>query len=249
MFKNHDESHEHSLIVLNALYQYDDFMASIRSMIDLGCGYGKDVEWWATRTVRDDPTEPLNIQCWGLDLHEGIHATSRYTNVRYQQQDFEHKLPTPPGGFDVLWCHNAFQYAINPLATLANWKEVASEGAMLCISVPQTTNTYAHEIDFTQESGVLYHYTVVNLIHLLALAGWDCKSGFFRKDPNDQWLHAVVYKTNHVPRDPKTTTWYELAEANLLPESAAKCINAKGFLDQKDLVLPWLDKSLHWFGR
>jgi hypothetical protein len=49
--------------------------------------------------------------------------------------------------------------------------------------------------------------------------------------------------------DPATTRWYDLVEKELLPATADKCINAKGYLEQKGLVLPWLDKSLMWLGQ
>jgi hypothetical protein len=114
--------------------------------------------------------------------------------------------------------------------------------------VPQTTNFRARQQVFSQATGVYYHYTLVNLIHMLAVAGWDCRGGFFKKNLNDPWLHAVVYKSEHVPMDPKTTTWYELAEKQLLPESAEQCINRHGELRQQELMVPWLDKSLMHLG-
>ena len=120
---------------------------------------------------------------------------------------------------------------------------------MLSIVVPQTTNIHRRDLDFTQVDGVYHHYTVVNLIHMLAVSGWDCKAGFFKKSPTDNWINAVVYKSSHAPMDPVTTRWYDLVEKGLLPDSADKCINSKGYLEQKDLVLPWLDKSLTWLGQ
>ena len=64
MFKNLDEAHAHSLETLNLLYKYSDFMRSIKTVADLGCGAGKDLAWWATRTTDDeDRPEPLDIKC------------------------------------------------------------------------------------------------------------------------------------------------------------------------------------------
>ena len=83
---------------------------------------------------------------------------------------------------------------------------------------------------------------------MLAISGWDCNAGFFKKDPNDTWLNAVVYKSQHKPMNPKTTSIYELAERKLLPESAEKCVNRFGELRQQELILPWLDKSLIHLG-
>jgi SAM-dependent methyltransferase len=249
MFRNPQESHEHSLQTLDELFRHDDFMLSIKTVIDLGCGSGRDLEWWATRTTRDEEPVPLNIKCTGVDLIERPTITKQYTNIKYQQSNFEGIIQTPPDKFDVLWCHDSFQYCLNPIQTLSKWHEIASDGAMLVIVIKQTTNIHRHDLDFAQEDGAYYHYTLINLIHMLAVAGWDCKAGFFKKDPTDPWIHAVVYKSSHSPMDPATTRWYDLVEKELLPATADKCINAKGYLEQKSLTLPWLDKSLMWLGQ
>jgi SAM-dependent methyltransferase len=245
MFRNLEEEHTHSLETLNYLYEYDEFMESIRTMVDLGCGQGADLEWWATRTTRGDYPKPLDIQCYGIDMLDKPSRVDQYKNINYQQIDFEKEIMAPEGGFDVLWCHNAFQYALNPIQTLANWWNIASPGAMLCLALPQTTNFYHRELDFIQGNGCYYHYTIVNLIHMLAVTGWDCRSGFFKKVPNDVWLHAIVYKSQHSPMDIKTTTWHDLSARHLLPNTADISVYANGFLKQKDLVLPWLDKNLY----
>ena len=62
MFTRPGDSHQHSLGTLTQLYEYDDFMLSLRNMVDLGCGPGDDLAWWASRTVRDDNPKPLNIK-------------------------------------------------------------------------------------------------------------------------------------------------------------------------------------------
>lgn len=248
-FRNAEESHAHSLETLNWLYEHDDFMASISTMIDLGCGSGLDLEWWATRTTRDENPVPLNINCTGLDLTESLSMVRKYRNTVYQRNDFEQQIHTPrKKKYDVLWCHDSFQYALNPINTLKLWWSVAEPGAMLCLILPQTTNINHRKLSFIQPSGCYYHYSLVNLIHMLAVAGWDCNAGFFKKAATDPWLHAVVYKSDQAPMDSKIS-WYNLAETGLLPESAVASINRYGFINQNDLVLPWLDKSLTWYGQ
>lgn len=247
---NEEASHEHSLQTLNALYEYDDFMESIATVVDLGCGTGKDIEWWATRTTRDDNPRPLNIKCTGVDVLDELAIAREHPNVTYQKTDFEGPIYPPNGGkFDILWCHDAFQYAINPVTTLTNWWNIASEGGMLGLVIPQTTNIRRHQLAFTQESGCYYHYTMVSLIHMLAVAGWDCKHGFFLKNPRDPWLHAIVYKSDIGPQDPKKTDWHRLSELGLLPDSADRSVYAHNELRQQDLILPWLDHSLMTFAQ
>ena len=85
---------------------------------------------------------------------------------------------------------------------------------------------------------------MVSLIHTLAVSGFDCAGGFFKKQPDDPWLHAVVYKGSVKPMDPRVTSWYHLAEKGLLPTSAVHSLNKYGYVRQRDLVLPWLDKSI-----
>lgn len=248
-FRNSEESHAHSLETLNWLYEHDDFMASISTLLDLGCGNGLDLEWWATRTTRDEKPEPLNIKCAGLDLAETLSVAKKYPNITYQRNDFEKQIYTDnKNKYDVLWCHDSFQYAINPLETLKLWRTVAAPGAMLVLIIPQTTNVEYRKLSFIQPSGCYYHYTLVNLIHMLSTTGWDCNAGFFKKSANDAWLHAVVYRSDVEPVDPKIS-WYNLADTGLLPESAVASINKYGFINQNDLVLPWLDKSLTWYGQ
>lgn len=249
MFQNQEQSHAHSLLTLNTLYEYDDFMSSISTLVDLGCGNGLDLEWWATRTTRDDVPEPLNIKCTGVDYLEALPMAHKYSNITYQKADFESTIHPPKEKFDVLWSHDAFQYAINPIQTLNNWWHIASPGAMLIVILPQTTNLHRHQLAFAQPNGCYYHHTIVSLMHQLAVSGWDCNSGFFLKRPTDPWLHAIAYKSEHAPMDPKITNWYELCEKQLLPETAQVSINKYGYVQQQDLVLPWIDKSLTWYGK
>jgi len=249
MFSSPELSHQHSLSILNALYEYDDFMQSINTLVDFGCGSGLDLAWWATRTTRDDNPVPLNIKCFGIDILPTLSVAHKHLNIQYHPQDFEDPIKQQKHTYDVAWCHNSFQYATNPLATLANWWQVMSENGMLVISVPQTTNIEYNQQAFDQPSGCYFHWTLVSLIHVLSVSGFDCASGFFQKEANNPWLTAIVYRSAQVPRNPKTTTWYDLAETGLLPESAVSGITRYGHLRQRDLMLPWLDKSLNWYGR
>ena len=238
------DSHRHSLETLDQLFEYDDFMASIKTVLDLGCGSGDDLAWWATRTTRDEKAEPLNIQCTGIDLAPELLGSNRHSNIFYQQADFENTIPNIPAEVDVLWCHDAFQYAQNPVKTLSRWWHLASAGGMLYIAVPQTIDFYRRQFDYHLPSGCYYHYTMVSLMYMLATAGWDCRAGFFKQDSAGSWIHAAVYKSDHEPVDPKTATWHKLVELNLLPDSAARSIHAHNHLRQQDLVVPWIDHSL-----
>jgi ubiquinone/menaquinone biosynthesis C-methylase UbiE len=243
-FARPGDSHQHSLETLNQLFEYDDFMASIRTLVDLGCGTGDDLAWWATRTTRDDNMEPLNIECVGVDLLENILIAENYKNITYQRINFEDEIQAPEQGFDVLWCHDAFQYAQNPLKTLSNWWHIASPGGMLSLTIPVTQQIHHRQLSYILPNGCYYHHTMVSLMYMLATAGWDCSAGFFKQMPSDPWLHAVVYKSEHPPLNPREINWHHLVELNLLPKSAANSIYAYSALRQQDLIVPWIDHSL-----
>jgi len=247
IFAAPEQSYAHSLQTLNCLYEHDSFMESIASIIDMGCGPGLDLEWWATRTTRDENPQPLNIKCIGVDTMPELPMAYRYPNIQYQKQDFELPIVSHKRRYDIVWCHDAFQYVINPFETLRNWRNVMAKDGMLALILPQTTNIEFNTQAYDQRDGCYYNWTMVSLIHMLSVTGFDCANGFFKKNPSDNWLHAVVYKSEHEPMDPRTTSWYDLCDKNLLPESAVKSIQQYGYLRQRDLILPWIDKSLMSF--
>ena len=244
IFTSEQESHAHSLETLNQLGRYEEFMRSINTLCDVGCGTGKDLEWWATRAIEDDEGNsiPLNIKCTGIDVQEKLTVAQQYPNIVYERHDFEDQ-PYKTNAYDVLWCHDAFQYALNPLNTLRNFYNMLTTNGMLGIVVPQSTNIVYHKQAYDQLNGQYFNYTLVSLIHMLAVSGFDCRAGFFKKNYEDPWIHAVVYKSDYEPMDPRTTTWMDLAEKELLPDSATNSVNRCGHVRQEDLVLAWLDRS------
>lgn len=248
-FSSPQASHEHSLRVLESLYEHDDFMESVGRVIDLGCGADAlDLVWWATRTTRDDTPIPLNISCVGVDtVVDSLAPPAKRAGVHYIKHDLE-TLAQTKHRYDILWCHDTFQYMINPLGCLANWWNIANPGAMLVLMIPQTTNIEFQRQAFDLPSHCYYNHTVVSLMYMLATTGWDCSSGFFQKHPADPWINIIVYRSGHQPRDPRTTSWYHLAEQGLLPTSAMASLDRYGYVRQRDLLLPWLDKSLAYFG-
>jgi SAM-dependent methyltransferase len=243
-FSSIDQSHAHSLQTLNVLREYDDFIESVGTMADMGCGHGQDLEWWATLTSRDTTPRPLNIHCTGVDVLPELAMAQQHRNMVYQNQNFEDPILLHKRRFDLIWCHDAFQYVINPIQTLRQWRDTMNPNGMLAIVVAQTTNIEYNRQAFGQRDFVYHHWTLVNLIHVLAQSGFDCKSGYFLKEPTDPWIHAVVYRDEQPLTDPRTTSWWQLADRGLLPESVVNSIRSRGQVQQSDLELPWLDRSL-----
>jgi len=246
MFGSDEDSHNHSLEVLNILEGYNTFMESIDTLCDMGCGNGRDLEWWATRTVEDDTGRniPLNIKCTGVDLKEKISIASKYENIEYLTHNMEETISNRK--FDIIWCHNSFQYVTNPLETLKKWWYMLTDGGMLALVVPSTTEVQYNKLHYTQPDYHYFNYTIPGLLHMLAVNGFDC--AFTHKDTDDPWIKMVVYKSEHEPMDPKITRWYHLAEKELLPKTVIDSINKHGEVWQEELTLEWLNHSLKWYG-
>ena len=240
------EKHNHCLKnILSYFREYDDFMESVSRVLDIGCDVeAETMTWWADATTKDSAQIPLNIQCVGLNTFEKLNK--RHNSIAYQNHDIEtfNSVSKP---FDVLLCYDQLQYLLNPYAALSNWWHVANKDAMLIIAVPQTTNTEYNVLEYNVKLEQKYHYTMPQLIYMLAVSGWDCRSGFFKKNIGDPWLYAVVYRSDIEPMDPRTTNLYKLVEhTDLLPITAVNSISKYGMLRQRDLILPWLDKNNMW---
>lgn len=243
-FQNKYDSHDHSLRVLELISTYEDFMDSLTTIVDMGAGQGLDVNWWATAMSRDDEPVPYNYNCYAVDKDVSQLGTDLPKNITPIQGSFEDRLI--PRSIDLLWCHDAFQYAVNPLATLKSWNEQMTMNGMLVLIVPQTSNYQYNRLVNRVYDGCYFQYNVCNLIYMLAVNGFDCKDSYMYKAPNDPWIHLAVYKTDVAPMDPATTRWYDLAEKGLLHSSLEASINSHGHLRQEDIILPWLDRDFYF---
>lgn len=244
-FKNAQESHEHSRDVLDMLYQYDTFMDSIKVVADMGCGAGLDVNWWATLTTRDDPPLPHNYLVYAVDLNIGRIDPDvlGHKNVKLIEGNFEQH--TIPREVDLIWSHDSFQYAVNPVNTLRVWNEQMSINGMLVLNVP-LAQTYSYDrIQTRSFSGCYYNHNICTLMYMLAVNGFDCRDCYVYMAPNYGWVHIAVYKTM-APMDPAATSWFDLADKNLVNDSVMASLNKYGHVRQEDLMFTWLDKDWRW---
>jgi len=247
-FKNADESHQHSLTVLELLYGYDSFLDSLECIADFGSGSGLDVKWWAQLETRDDPPEPRNYITCAVDItHSKIDPTLKaLSNVYYYEADIDGPELPIAREIDLIWCHNTFQYITNPLTTLTMWNKQLSVNGMLILMFPQAQHYAYNRLTSHSWSGCYYNHNIVNLIYMLAVNGFDCRDAYFLKQENNPWINAAVYKTDIAPMDPKTTTWYDLADLNLVSDSVKASLNKYGYVKQEELVTAWLDKDFHY---
>jgi demethylmenaquinone methyltransferase/2-methoxy-6-polyprenyl-1,4-benzoquinol methylase len=73
----------------------------------------------------------------GVDAAPGMLAIARreVRGARFVEADYS-ELPFPDGSFDVVISVHALHFAIDPVATLAEWRRVTTPGGRLSLSVP-----------------------------------------------------------------------------------------------------------------
>lgn len=243
-FRNPYYSHEHSLEILNLLYSYDSFLDSLTVIADMGCGAGLDAQWWATLETRDDPPESRNYHVYAIDRDlSKVEPEVRETpGVRWLERDFQ--TIEIPERVDLLWSHDAFQYATNPLQTLAQWNSQMNQDGMLLMSLPQNINYVYNKLQFKTYNYSYFNYTIPNLVYMLAVSGFDCRDAYFYKNIHSNWINLAVYKSMD-PMDPTTTSLFDLAQKGLLHDSCIASLNTHGHIRQEDIVFPWLDKDFY----
>lgn len=246
LFKNAEESYQHSQPLRDLLYQYDSFLDSLEVIADYGCGAGLDLEWWATLETRDDPPEPRNYTCYAVDINvkQIEPRIKNLNNIIVFESDIELEQPVPRE-IDLLWCRDTFQFLTNPLNTLRLWNENMSVNGMLLLSIPQSVHYEHNRLNNTSRNGWYFNYNIVNLMYMLAVNGFDCRDAYFYKDINDMWLYAAVYKSNVSPMNPKITSWHDLIDLNLVNESVKNSIEKNGYVRQEELLTTWLNKDYY----
>lgn len=233
----------HSVKVLDQIRQYDTFLDSLRTICDMGCGTGEDITWWATLESRDDPPEPYNYKCYAVDRDAGkLSKVPDLANIYKIQRDFTDRIVVPVS-IDLLWAHDVLQYSTNPLETLRNWNEQMTVNGMMILCVPQDSGVEYNKYYSKTHSGCYYNYTPTNLIYMLAVNGFDCRDAYLLKQFNDPWIQIAVYKSEVEPMDPKTTTWNDLVDKNLLNPSVVASLTRHGYVRQEEIVYPWLDRE------
>jgi hypothetical protein len=244
LFKNAESSHEHSLEFLNLLYAHDSFLDSLSTIADMGCGAGLDVEWWASLYTREDPPEPRNYTVYAVDrdIRPLEPRISDLHNVFPIEADFTHRCV--PRQVDLIWSHDSFQYALNPFETLASWNKSMNVNGMLAMCLPQPVYMQNNHLQSRGYSGQYYNYNMLNLMYMLGVSGFDCRDAYFYRTYNHQWLYAAVYKSCD-PMDPATTSWFDLADKNLVNDSIKMSLDRYGHARLEDLIVVWLDKNLY----
>jgi SAM-dependent methyltransferase len=225
------------------IYQYDTFLDSIKTIVDMGCGEGLDAQWWAQLTTRDDPPVPHNYRVYAIDRDISKidpAVLKNCPNIKAIEGDYNSVHLNFKA--DLLWCHDSFQYSLNPLQTLQHWNSSMNKDGMLMLNVPMHTSYQYNRLQTRSYSGSYYTYNVCNMLYMLAVSGFDCRDCYIEMNPNNEWLHFAVYKSSD-PYDPATTSWFDLAEKGILLDSAMNSLNMHGYVRQEDLIFTWLDRD------
>jgi trans-aconitate methyltransferase len=145
---------------------------------------------------------------------------------------------------DLIWSHDSFQYAKNPMQCLANWKRMLQVNGMLIMAVPQTTYICNSRLVSNVHHNQYFNYNILTLMYMLAANGFDCRDAYFYRKENTPWLYAAVYASEHDPIDGHCT-WYDLADKNLINDSVINSVNKYGHARLEDVVVSWFDKNLY----
>jgi SAM-dependent methyltransferase len=234
-------SHQYSLKTLSILEKYQDWMDGIKNVAVMGAGAGLDAVWWAELCNRDNVS--YGIKVTAVEMYPDVNIMRSHPNIKWIYTDFSQvELPEQ----DLIWCHNSFQYSLNPLGTLINWHRILKPDGCLCIQVPyrlgvnQANDT--NKVNLVVEPGVYFVHTLSNLILQLAATGFDCRDAHFQLDKQNGWINLVVYKTTNAPN--YTNNLYDLKNSMRLPACLDEIIESKGFFEETDLILQWLDRSV-----
>lgn len=114
----------------------------------------------------------------GVDAAPGMLAIARreVPGARFVEADFA-ALPFPNGSFDVVISVHALHFAVDPVATLAEWRRVTTGGGRLSVSVPGPRAALSYRLydPIYRRHGLVRRVEVPSRGRLLArarAAGW-----------------------------------------------------------------------------
>lgn len=248
LFPTDQASHLHSLETIKWIEKYESYLLNVRTIYDMGCGSGLDAQYLTNlKYPSNGKLLPYYYKVVGIDLQR-VHiqySNPRLTFIQHDFEEWDSGLQT-----DMIWSHDSFRFAINPLKTLTNWWKMLNSNGMLAIITPQTTNIHHGKPVNRTYPNNFYNYTITNLIYMLAVCGFDLRDNRFWKESGDPWLHAIVYKGDWEPfKNPREVTWYQLLDRKCLPDRWAYEVKRTGYLKEEVLQTHWINGQYCFWNR
>lgn len=211
MDKSVEQAHNFALQFLK-----DVPLDGVETVLDVGCGRGYQAEWFANKGK--------NVTGVDFKKYRDIE------NVEFIEADITN-LPLPDSSFDLIWTHHVLEHVLNPMKCLFEMRRVLKDSGWLYFTVPQ--------IDTNISSGHINSFNMPVLIYKLAVAGFDCKSGYFKKV--NSHLRCAVQNNPQYNPNVDDVRYTLSAVIDSLPECLHKNIRSSGRYYGKDLVTKWLD--------
>jgi SAM-dependent methyltransferase len=238
LLSNPASSNLHASNYLEMVFQFEEMLESIDSVLDVGCADGYSSSYWAEAGILDDEENlvPLNINVTAIDKQNTFDESNQHKNINFIQTDWMSFEPKET--YDVIWAHNVLHLAQDPLQFLHKMNNLCNEGGMLCLSFPTLVNTFYAEPDYRIYTEAQHQITIISLIHMLVLSGFNCNDGYFLKEPNSNIINALVYKDTDKLYNYNEISLYELND--MFPQSVQNQLTKFGYITNKNLLLTWL---------
>lgn len=208
---------------------------------DFGCGDGSITDWWCNQAPFNDK-EPYAsyTKVSGIDLVDRNTDKFNFTCGDIQN------MPYKDDEFNIGWCHYTLQQLKDPVQGLVEIRRVMTPWSLLFLTVPQTYDAEFGRLKTKFNRYDRNFYTLPTLITHLAMAGWNCKKGYFLKMENNRSIYAIVKPMQDWKGidDPYSLGPTDLMERDSLPESTHEMIKNNSYFDETSLTLTWINGSV-----
>jgi len=160
----------------------------IKTIVDIGCGYGMHCAWFAARG--------FDVTGVSTDISDSLRAHAHEHGYRLATMDM-HFLEFEDESIDMVWSHHCLEHSFGLLFALWEWQRVLKPGGLLAVTVPPHKSKIV--------SG---HFTtgwsIGQLLYVLGVMGFDVAEGDFVREGYN--VRGLVRKPEQ-PTDPQGLSW------------------------------------------
>ena len=163
-------------------------LEGVRTVVDVGCGYGMHCAWFAQHG--------LDVTGISTDISQTLRTHAREHRYKLASMDM-HFLDFDDNTIDMVWSHHCLEHSFGPLLALWEWHRVLKPGGILAVTVPphQTKIVSGH---FTAG------WSIGQLLYVLGVMGFDIAHASFVKEGYN--VRGLVHKPQQ-PIDPNGLSW------------------------------------------